>query len=123
MKKRIINFIILFVLILFLIVVNYLKIDCIFNNFIGINCPSCGMTRAFSHIISFEFIDAFLSNILSIPLFIFIVFFIINLIIDFFKNRFIFIPKFLSFLEKYYIIIVILIILSFLYNNLFNKLI
>lgn len=117
MKKRFINIIILIILIVFLITIYFTKVGCIFKQLTGIYCPSCGMTRAFYSIISFNFMDAFYYNILSIPLFLFIIYFIFNLLLDILKNRFTFIPKIISFFSKYYIFIIVLIIISFIFNN------
>lgn len=117
MNKKFLNIIILFSLILFLVIINFFPVNCLFKQLTGICCPGCGMTRAFNAILHFDFINAFFYNILSLPLFIFLIIFIVNLIIDIIKNRFNFIDKLLRLFEKYYIIIIILIILSFIYNN------
>ena len=113
---------VLFMLTLFLIFVKFIPVTCLIKTVTGIYCPACGMTRAFNHIIHFEFIDAFFQNILSIPLFVFIVVSIIMLLIDIIKNKFDYIPKLLNFFEKYYVFIIILIVTSFIYNNLFSSL-
>lgn len=118
MNKRFINILILSVLILFLIIIKFFPVNCVFKQFTGISCPGCGLTRAFNSLISFNFIEAITFNILSIPLFTFIIFFVSNLLVDIIKNRFVFIPKLFSFFDKYYIIIIFLILISFLYNNL-----
>lgn len=117
MNKRFINILILSVLILFLIIINFFPVNCVFKQFTGIYCPGCGLTRAFKSLTSFNFIEAVTFNILSIPLFVFIVFFVVNLLIDIIKNRFVFIPKLFNFFSKYYFIIIFLILISFLYNN------
>ena len=117
MNKRIINIIILFTLILFFIFINFFPVNCLFKQFTGISCPGCGMTRSFNSIMHLDFTNAIKFNILSIPLFIFFIIFIVNLIIDILKNRFIFIPKILNLFSKYYIVLIIVIIFSFIYNN------
>ncbi len=116
MKNRTKNFLILFILILFLIFVMNVPVTCIFKYVTGISCPACGMTRAFISILQFRFFDAFFLNILSIPLFLFIIISILILIIEIFQNKFNYIPKILNFLGKYWYIIIILLILSFIWN-------
>lgn len=120
MKNRTKNFLILFILSLFLIFVMNVPVTCIFKYVTGISCPACGMTRAFISILHLNFIDAFLLNILSIPLFLFITISIIIIIIEMFQNKFNYIPKLIEFLGKYWYIIIILLVLSFGWN-LFTK--
>lgn len=117
MNNRIKNILILLVLILFLLFVLNVPVTCIFKSVTGISCPACGMTRAFISILHFNFIDAFFLNILSIPLFIFIAFSVIMLIIEILKNKFEYVPKLLSFLGKYWYIFIILLAVSFIWNN------
>lgn len=121
MKKKLINILTLSILIIFICIIAIFPVDCIFTQFTGIYCPGCGLTRAFNEIIHFNFVKAFYFNILSIPLFIFFIILIINLLIDIIKNRYNFIPKLINFFAKYYLIIIILLILSFIYNNLILK--
>lgn len=101
MKNRIKNVLILLILILFLLFVLNIPVTCIFKSVTGISCPACGMTRAFISILHLNFLNAFLLNILSIPLFIFICISVIIMIIEIFRNKFNYIPKLLNFLGKY----------------------
>lgn len=117
MNNRLKNLLILIILITFLLIVLFVPVNCLFKEFTGFYCPSCGMTRAFYCIFNFDLINAFKLNIISIPIFIFLIFFLLNVFIDIIKNRFTFIPNLLKFFSKYYIIIIILIVLSFIYNN------
>ena len=116
--SRLKNCLILFILTLFLLIVKLMPVSCIFHTVSGIYCPACGMTRAFNSILKLDFISALSYNILSIPLFIFIVASIIMLIIDIIKNKFEYIPNVLKFLSKHYVSILILLFISFLFNNL-----
>ena len=116
--NRIKNFIILIVLIIFLYIIAILPVTCILKSVTGILCPACGMTRAFGAIMHFEFSKATYFNILSIPLFIFIPYFIFRLVIDLIKNRFVFTPNLLNFFKNYYWLFLILIFVSFIFNNL-----
>ena len=117
MNNRTKNLIILIILLSFLLTVFFIPVNCFFKEFTGIYCPSCKMTRAFYLIFNFDFFNAFRLNILSIPLFIFIIFFILSIFIDLIKNQFNFIPNLLKCVCKYYIIILFLIFISFIYNN------
>ena len=117
MKNRIKNVLILLILILFLLFVLNIPVTCIFKSVTGISCPACGMTRAFISILHLNFLNAFLLNILSIPLFIFISISVIIMIIEIFRNKFNYIPKLLNFLGKYWYIFIILLIISFIWNN------
>ena len=116
--NRIKNFIILAILIIFLYTISILPVTCFFKSVTGIYCPACGMTRAFRSILNLNFLDAIYFNILSIPLFIFIAYFSFILVIDLIKNDSIFIPNLLDFFKNYYWIFLILLFISFIFNNL-----
>lgn len=116
--NRIKNFIIIITLIIFLYIIAILPVTCIFKSVTGILCPACGMTRAFWFIMNFNFLQATYFNILSIPLFIFIFYFIIRLIIDLIANTFIFIPNLIAFLGGHYWLFLLLLFISFIFNNL-----
>lgn len=117
MKKRFLNIIILSILILFLFIIAIFPVNCIFKQFTGIYCPGCGMTRAFYEILHLNLFSAIYFNILSIPLFAFIIILIINVSLDIIKDKYTFIPKLMSFFSKYYLVFIILLIISFIYNN------
>lgn len=53
---------------------------CPFFNIFKIPCPSCGLTRAFTLIIQFRFIESLKYNILALPLSIFSFIYIILLV-------------------------------------------
>ena len=112
------NGIILIVLISFLCLVAFMPVTCIFKTVTGISCPACGMTRSFLAIFHFDFLSSIYHNLLSIPFFIFLIYFSFMLLKDLIQNRFEFIPNFLKFLEKNAFLIIILLIISFLFNNL-----
>lgn len=115
--NRIKNFIILAILIIFLYTISILPVTCFFKLVTGIYCPACGMTRAFISILNLNFLDAIYFNILSIPLFIFIVYFSFRLVVDLIRNDFVFIPNLLDFFKNYYWIFLILLLISFVFNN------
>ena len=122
--NRIKNFFILIILIIFLYTISILPVTCFFKSVTGIYCPACGMTRAFYSIIyNFDLIQAFSYNILSIPLFIFIVSSSFILIYEIITNKFNYIPKLLQLLSNKLVLafIFIFVIISFIVNNIYLK--
>ncbi len=116
--NRIKNGIILVILISFLFLVAIVPVTCIIKAVTGFYCPACGMTRSFNSIFHFQFLDAIWYNILGIPLLVFIVFSLIMLVKDFIQDKFSYIPNLLNFFSKHYIFILLLLIISFVFNNL-----
>lgn len=98
-------------LLLFLFLWN-LKPDCVIKDVFGIPCPGCGMSRAFECIFSFNVIGSFSYNILAFPLFLFSVFFVFILIYDCIMNKDLFFKWLFGFLDKYYLVFIILLIVS-----------
>lgn len=124
MQNRRKNIIILTILITFLLILSIIPATCLFKKVTGIYCPACGMTRAFYSIIyNFDLIQAFSYNILSIPLFIFIVSSSFILIYEIITNKFNYIPKLLQLLSNKLVLafIFIFIIISFIVNNIYLK--
>lgn len=124
MQNRRKNIIILTILITFLLILSIIPATCLFKKVTGIYCPACGMTRAFYSIIyNFDLIQAFSYNILSIPLFIFIVSSSFILIYEIITNKFNYIPKLLQLLSNKLVLafIFIFVIISFIVNNIYLK--
>lgn len=124
MQNRRKNIIILTILITFLLILSIIPATCLFKKVTGIYCPACGMTRAFYSIIyNFDLIQAFSYNILSIPLFIFIVSSSFILIYEIITNKFNYIPKLLQLLSNKLVLafIFIFVIISFIINNIYLK--
>ena len=123
MKNRIKNICILTILTSFLLVIELVPVTCIFKQVTGIYCPACGMTRAFHSILNLNFTDAFCYNILSIPLFIFIVSSFLILIYETLIGKFEYVPKLLKLLSNKLILIIIFIsiFISFIINNIYIK--
>lgn len=115
--NRLKNGIILTILISFLILVAIMPVNCIFKTVTGISCPACGMTRSFLCILQLNFIAAIYYNLFSIPLFLFLIVSSMILLKEFIQNQFNYILKVLKFFEKHYIMILILLVISFLFNN------
>ena len=93
-----------------------LKIPCIFKRFLHIPCPSCGLTRSIKAILKFNLIESFNYNILGIPVFLFIIFSVIFLIIDIIRNDDKYIKNVFIFFGKYGLFIILLLIISMIVN-------
>ena len=118
--KRIRSLFILCIGLLLFLFLWKIKPNCIFKELFGIPCPACGMTRAFECIFNFDFINAFYYNILAIPLFVLALIFIAILIYDLITNNDLFFKILFKFLEKSYLVIIVLIIISFIINLIKN---
>jgi len=119
MNNRMKNICILVILTIFLLMIEFIPVTCIFKQVTGISCPACGMTRAFHSILKLDFLGAFQYNILSIPLFVFIIFSFTILVYEIFANQFQYIPKLLKLLSNRFVICIIslLLLISFILNN------
>ena len=99
-----------------ILVVFVFDLNCPFKNIFHLACPGCGLTRGFKSLLSLDFKGAFYYNILTIPIFLFLVGLFILLIIDFIKKKN-YLDKYLSFFTKYYYIIIVLVIITTVINN------
>ena len=93
-----------------------LIILCAFKKTFHISCPMCGITRAFKSILKFNIIKALNYNILILPFIIILLLLNIYLFYDMLKNKNN-TEKFLNKLGKHYILIIIILLLSFIINN------
>ena len=119
MKNRLIKISILFLETVLLYVVLNFNIGCFFKNKLNFNCPGCGLTRAFIAIFNLDFINAFKYNIISIPLFMMIIYFNMLLLYDIIFKQRLFEEKLLKILNHHKLILIILFI-TFIINNI-NK--
>lgn len=119
MNNRIKNILILTILLIFLLMIKLLPVACLFWQATGIYCPACGMTRAFHSVMSFN-LSKLQYNILSIPLFLFIIITIIILLYEIIFNKWNYIPFILKKISNKHVIIMILfsMLLSMIINNL-----
>lgn len=115
--KKFILLIFLILLVFGVLVVFVFDVDCLFKSIFGIPCPGCGLTRGFRALFYGNFKEAFFYNILTIPIFLFLVIFLVLFVIDILCNRN-FVSRYLLFFTKYYYILIILVIISFVFNNL-----
>lgn len=103
-----------------LVYFDIISIPCLFKTISNLPCPGCGMTRAFKCILKFDLVESFSYNILGIPLFLFLCASFVSLVFDIIRNENSFENKLIKFLEKYYIIIIVLLVIS-LIVNIFRK--
>ena len=120
MNNRIKNIFILIILTIFILIIQLTPVTCLFLQVTGVYCPSCGMTRAFHSIMSGNFISAFKYNILSIPLFVFILITIVSLLYEIIFNKWAYIPFIIKKISNKYIVAIVFsaILLSMFINNL-----
>lgn len=117
--KRIHNILILIFGISFIFITTsgYIKLNCLFKSLFDICCPGCGLTRAFKSMLNFNLYNAFKYNILGIPLFILCIVAFISLIIDIIRNKNTTIMFYFKIFSKYYIGIIIILIITMIINN------
>ena len=93
---------------------------CPFNYYFHIPCPGCGMTRAFKLILQGNILESLQYNLLALPLFIFIILFMIFLVVDIIKNQ----TEYLAYIErisqKYGVWIVLAVLIVWMCNIIIN---
>ena len=117
--KRLKNLLILFSIIIFVSIAisSKIKIVCVFKKYLNINCPGCGLTRAFKSILSFDLITATKYNVLSIRLFICMIIFIFSIIKDIVLNKETTIVFLNNIFKRHYVILLIIIFITMIINN------
>jgi len=117
MKNRIFKILVIFLQISFFLTISTFSPPCLIKKHLNIECPGCGLTRAFEAILDLKFLDAIKYNILSIPLFLLIIFINILLVYDiiFNKNK---TKNIINIVNKNYKIIILVLILATVMNNL-----
>lgn len=94
-----------------------LSANCIFKKYLKISCPACGLTRAFKALFKLDIYTAFRYNILSVPIAIILCIAICNLCFDIVTGKNTFTQRLKHFVSNYYILIILGIGISFVYNN------
>ena len=117
-NKRLIIFFI-FLLIFFLLILFKFNFPCIFKKIFSIPFPSFGLTRSIFSLLSFNLKTSIYYNILGIPLFIIMLITYLLIIVDIIKKEN-YLTSFWSFISKQYKFIIILLIISFIVNNIHN---
>lgn len=109
-------FLIFSILLVFgILVVFIFDVNCVFKSITNIPCPGCGLTRGFRSLFQGNIIKAEGYNILTVPIFIFLMISLLLFLVDVFKksNK---LDKFLKSISNHYILIIILIIISWIIN-------
>ena len=117
--KRLKNLLILFSIIIFVSIAisSKIKLVCVFKKYLNINCPGCGLTRAFKSILSFDLITATKYNVLSISLFICMIIFIFSIIKDIVLNKETTIVFLNNIFKRHCVILLIIIFITMIINN------
>ena len=114
-NKKAIGFFLLITIFLVLILFGF-KFNCLIKTIFHISCPGCGLTRSITSLLDLHILDSLYYNILGIPLFLFFITSYLLMGIDIVKKRNYF-SSFLIKLSKYYKLIIILLIITFILNN------
>ena len=94
-----------------------LNISCVIKSITKLECPACGMTRAFRCLINLDIINSIKFNILCIPIAVFLIVSIFLLLYDLLFAKRIFLDSLMKILNNHYIIIIVSLAISMLYNN------
>lgn len=117
-NKRLIVFFLLLSIFLFLILFG-LNFNCPIKSLFHISCPGCGLTRSIRSLLEFKIEKSLYYNILGIPLFLFFITCYLLIGIDIIKKRN-YLSSFLTKLSSHYKLIIILLIITFILNNIHN---
>ncbi len=118
MFKRIFWFIFPFIIVVGLYVFShYTGYECIFRKYLHIHCGGCGLTRSIYYLIHLDIKKCLYYNILTFPLLFTFGYYETLAIKDIIKKENKLFDTFFAFLEKYFIIIILLVIASMLYEN------
>ena len=114
-KKNKLYIFIFFIALIFVVLIFH-NVPCLFKTLFSIPCPGCGLTRAFKELFKLNISKAIYYNILSIPLFIFLIYWGILFIKDIIKKEDKSLNKITDLFQRYWIIIIILIITTWILN-------
>ncbi|MGM9878602.1 MAG: DUF2752 domain-containing protein [Bacilli bacterium] len=104
-RYKFILFMFLILLVFGILVVFVFDVNCLFKTIFNIPCPGCGLTRGFRALFKGDFALAFNYNILTIPIFLFLLGCMFLMIFDLLKKTN-YLEKYLSFFAKHYLVII-----------------
>jgi len=91
--------------------------NCPIKLIFNLDCPACGLTRAFRSLLQLNIIESLKYNLLGIPLLIIAVYFLVILLYSIIKNSNYFFERLSYYLTRYYKIILIVLIINMVINN------
>lgn len=98
-----------------ILVVFVFDVNCLFKSIFSIPCPGCGLTRGFRSLFEGDIFEAINYNILTIPIFLFLVGLVILFFIDIFKKT-VYMERYLSFFGRHYLILIFMVFVSWVVN-------
>lgn len=112
-------FIALIILLVFgILVVFVFDVSCIFKSIFHIACPGCGLTRGFRALFRLDIKEAVSYNILTIPIFLFLIITSIIFIVDLISKKNLLEKYFNFFTNKLIVLIIVFIsIIAMILNN------
>ena len=113
-KNKLYIFIFFIALIFIVLILN--DVPCLFKLVFHIPCPGCGLTRGFKELFKLNISKSLYYNILCIPIFIFFIYWFILFIKDIINKENKSIDKIILLLKNYWILIIILIVISWILN-------
>ena len=102
-------------IVIYVLLFLHISIPCFFKAITSIPCPGCGMTRAFLEIFNFHFDKALYYNVLSVPLFFYLLFFNCLLLYDILLKKNISL-LFIEFTQRYSFLFLVFLIISWFVN-------
>lgn len=96
-------------------VVFVFDVNCIFKIIFRVPCPGCGLTRGFRSLFSGNFIKAESYNVLTIPIFVFLLCIFIIMLVDVI-NKSNNTEKILNKISNHYILLLIIVCLNWIIN-------
>lgn len=114
-ENKQILFAFLILLVFGILVVFVFDVNCIFKSITDLPCPGCGLTRGFRSLFSGHIIKAESYNILTIPIFLFLLLCAILFLLDIFQktDR---TELLLKKLAQYYKLIIVLVVINWIIN-------
>ena len=114
-NKKLVVLMSIILLVFGILVVFVFDVNCVFKSLVDIPCPGCGLTRGFRALLAGHLVKAEMYNVLTIPIFLFLLAFFMFLVYDLFSKK----EKTSIFLKKFidsYKLILLLVLVSWIIN-------